>query len=122
MNLDRLQKTLLAAAKASPPADRVPLAFEKRVLANLTAKPEVDLATLWSRALWRATVPCLALALVLTGLALFPTKTKNGSNPIAVTSATTATNAPAVDLPTVFEQTLLASSDQLTAFDFLEDN
>lgn len=115
MNLDHLQNKLLAAAKASPPADRVPLAFEKRVLAHLTAKAPVDLATLWSRALWRATVPCLALMLLLTGLALFPTGATNPSNP-TVTTATTE------DLPAVFEQTLLASSDQFITLDFLEDN
>lgn len=37
MKLAALQKKLLAAAKANPPADRVPLAFEKRILANLKA-------------------------------------------------------------------------------------
>ena len=117
MNLDSLQKKLIAAAKANPPADRVPLAFEKRVLAHLTTKAPVDLTTLWSRALWRATVPCLALMLVLTGLALFPTGTTNpGGNTIVTTN--TATD----DLPAVFEQTLLASSDQFTTLDFLEDN
>jgi hypothetical protein len=117
MNLEHLQNKLLAAAKANRPADRVPLAFEKRVLAHLTAKAPVDLTTLWSRALWRATVPCLALMLVLTGLALFPTGTTNsGGNTIVTT--TTATD----DLPTVFEQTLLASSDQVSPLDFLEDN
>ena len=115
MNLDHLQKKLLAAAKANPPADRVPLAFEKRVRAHLTAKSPVDLTTLWSRALWRATVPCLALMLVLTGLALFPTGSTN-SNPTVVTTPVTD------DLPAVFEQTLLASSDQLPSFDLLEEN
>jgi hypothetical protein len=116
MNLDHLQKKLLAAAKADPPADRVPLAFAKRVLANLTTKPVADLATLWSRALWQATVPCLALMLLLTGLALFPAGTTNSSNNAVVTTTG------ADDLPTVFEQTLLASSDQSTTLDFLEDN
>src|SRR6478736_3116100 len=105
MNLESLQKKLLAAAKAHPPADRVPLAFEKRVLAHLTVKPAIDPATFWSRALWRATVPCLALMLLLTSLALFPAGSTN-SNTNAVTA--TATD----DLPAVFEQTLLASSDQ----------
>ncbi len=118
MNLDHLQNKLLAAAKASPPTDRVPLAFEKRVLAHLTAKPALDLATLWSRALWRATVPCLALTLLLTGLALVPTGSAN-SNSTTVTTVTTTTTD---DLSAVFEQTLLASSDQLASLDFLEEN
>ncbi|MGC3960466.1 MAG: hypothetical protein QM813_21815 [Verrucomicrobiota bacterium] len=114
MNLDHLQKKLLAAAKAHPPTDRVPLAFEKRVLAHLNAKPALDLASLWSRALWRATVPCLALTLVLVGLALYPA----GNSSATATVTTAATD----DLTTVFEQTLLASSDQLGAIDFLEEN
>lgn len=115
MNLDHLQKKLLATAKASPPADRVPLAFEKRVLAHLTAKPALDLASLWSRALWRATVPCLALTLVLLGLTLYPTGNSSSATTTVTTSATD-------DLTTAFEQTLLASSDQFTTIDFLEEN
>jgi len=114
MNLESLQKKLLAAAKAHPPADRVPLAFEKRVLAHLTVKPAIDPATFWSRALWRATVPCLALMLLLTSLALVPT----GTTSAGANTMTTATE----DLPAAFEQTLLASSDQFTSLDFLEDN
>lgn len=116
MNLENLQKKLLAAARANPPADRVPLAFEKRVLANLPGKPVADLAMLWSRALWRATVPCLALMLVLTGLALFPAGTTSSTTSPGVVATGTD------DLPTVFEQTLLASSDQSATLDFLEDN
>jgi hypothetical protein len=115
MKLEHLQDKLLAAAKANPPADRVPLAFEKRVLAHLTAKAPVDLTTLWSRALWRATVPCLALMLLLTGLALFPTGSTNSNTNVVTTTVTD-------DLPAVFEQTLLASSDQISPLDFLEDN
>lgn len=119
MNLDHLQKKLLAAARANPPADRVPLAFEQRVLAHLAARPTVDLTALWSRALWRATVPCLALMLILAGLALLP----SASNTASVTSsATTVGTASAEDLTTAFEQTLLASSEQSITLDFLEDN
>jgi hypothetical protein len=115
MNLERLQEKLLAAARGNPPSDRVPLAFEKRVLANLTSKPQLDLTALWSRALWRATVPCLALTILLTSLSLFPTNSTDNSGADGTVTATTE------DLSTVFEETLLASSDQLTAFDFLEE-
>ena len=118
MNLEHLQKKLLAAAKANPPADRVPLAFEQRILAHLAAKPAVDPAALWSRALWRATVPCLALMLVMIGVEFFPKGNLTTTSPLgnAVTTAT------AEDLPVAFEQTLLASSEQITAVDFLEEN
>lgn len=115
MNLDHLQKKLLAAAKASPPVERVPLAFEKRILAHLATRPVIDLTSLWSRALWRATVPCLMLMLVLIGIALYPAGSTGSTG-------TTVTTAATEDLPAAFEQTLLASTDQSAVLDFLEEN
>jgi len=38
MNLAGLQRKLIAAARANPPSDRVPFAFEKRILAQLRAR------------------------------------------------------------------------------------
>lgn len=96
MNTEELRKKLLAAARANPPSDHVPLAFEKRVLANLAAKPTVDLAALWARALWRAAVPCVAITVLLGTLSFMPTNA-------------TMTEE---DLSQTFEQSLLASSDQ----------
>jgi anti-sigma-K factor RskA len=104
MKLDELQKKLLAAAKANPPADRVPLAFEKRVLANLKASPANDISALWARSLWRAVIPCVALTVVLTAISFVPANQTSTSNPTSVPSE--------VDLSQVFEQTLLASSEQ----------
>ena len=55
MNLDDLQKKLLAAARSHPPVDAVPYAFEKRIMARLGAARNVaDGWTFWGRALWRA--------------------------------------------------------------------
>lgn len=99
MNLDALQKKLLAAAKANPPSDRVPLAFEQRVLAHLRAAKPIDFSALWARALWRAVIPCVAVAVVLIGISLVPT-------------AQTPEVAGDVDLSQAFEQTLLAASEQ----------
>ena len=66
MNLDDLQKKLLAAARSHPPADAVPYAFEKRIMARLGAARNVaDGWTFWGRALWRAAVPCVAMTLLL---------------------------------------------------------
>ena len=65
MNLDELHKKLLAAARANPPSDHVPYAFEKRIAALLTSRPALDPLTLWARALWRAAAPCAAIMLVL---------------------------------------------------------
>ena len=35
MNLAELERKLIAAARANPPSDRVPYAFEKRIMARL---------------------------------------------------------------------------------------
>ena len=39
MNLAELERKLIAAARANPPSDRVPYAFEKRIMARLAARP-----------------------------------------------------------------------------------
>lgn len=101
MKLDALQKKLLAAAKATPPSDRVPLAFEHRVLAHLKTAPPRDVSALWARALWQAVVPCVAVTIVLLGVSLLPNATKPDSSGD-------------VDLSQAFEQTLLAASEQTT--------
>ena len=97
MSLEPLQQKLLAAARAHPPSDRVPYAFELRIQAHLNALPPVDFAAFWARALWQAAVPCIAVTLVLATWSFAP----------APTSSTTE------DLSQQFEQTLLAGADQL---------
>ncbi len=67
MQLDPLQQKLIAAARHHAPSDRVPLAFEKRIMARLTAAGLPDGWILWSRALWRAAIPCF-LIVVCSGL------------------------------------------------------
>jgi hypothetical protein len=66
MNLTDLQRKLLAAARANPPTDTVPYAFEKRILARLAEAPVLDTWALWNRVLWRAAAPCVALCLTLS--------------------------------------------------------
>jgi hypothetical protein len=97
MNLDGLQKKLIAAARANPPGHQVPYAFEKRITALLAARVAPDNMALWVHGLWRAAVSCIAITLLLGAWAVF--------NP-----ATTV--APADDLSQNFESTLLASVDQ----------
>ena len=99
MNTEELRKKLLAAARANPPSDHVPLAFEKRVLAHLASKPALNIAALWAHALWRAAVPCVVVTVLLGTLSFVPTNT-----------TTKASNEE--ELSMTFEETLLASSDQ----------
>ena len=96
MILAELERKLIAAARANPPSERVPYAFEKRILAYLAARPVLDRWDLWGRALWRAAAPCIAIMLLLGAWSLF-TPQRN-----------TTTN----DLSQQLEQTLLAAVDQ----------
>jgi hypothetical protein len=101
MNLDQLQKKLIAAARTQPLEDRVPYAFEKRILARLATPPAVDTASLWARALWRAAVPCVAITILLAAWSF-----SSGSSD-------TSAKASSENLSQQFEQTLFASADQL---------
>ena len=65
MDLVELQRKLIAAARSHPPSEAVPLAFEKRVLAQIRARPVLDHWAMWACALWRAAAPCVAIAVLL---------------------------------------------------------
>ena len=102
MDLARLYRELIAAARANPPSDRVPYAFEKRVLARLKLQPALeDLWALWARALWRAAASCVGIMLLLGAWSLLgPTAPPGSSSP------------PAADFSQHLESTLLAAVDQ----------
>ena len=104
MNLAQLERKLIAAARANPTSERVPYAFEKRILARLAAQPRLDSWELWGRALWRASAPCIAIMLLLGAWALFAPQR----------------NAPTNDLSQQLEQTLLAAVDQDQPIDALQ--
>jgi len=91
-----LGQKLIAAARAHPPGDGVPYAFEKRVMTLLAARAATDHLRAWVRGLWQAAASCVALALLLGAWALF--------------SASASTHT--ADLSQNFENTLLASVDQ----------
>jgi hypothetical protein len=98
MNLAELQKKLIAAARANPPGDRVPYAFEKRVTALLASRVAPQNLDLWVRGLWRAAMSSVAVALVCGAYALL--------------TPPASSVAAADDLSQNFENTLLASVDQ----------
>jgi hypothetical protein len=95
-NWQSLQSKLIAAARANPPSDRVPYAFEKRIMALIAARSATEPLVLWVRGLWRAAVSCMIVALLLGAWSFF--------NPAASTKTD--------DLSQNFENTLLASVDQ----------
>ncbi len=90
-----LQKKLIAAARAGAPDDRVPYAFEKRIMALIGAGVPSDGVALWVRGLWQAAVSCAVIA-VLCGAWAFFNPANNSSD----------------DLSQNLETTLLASVDQ----------
>ena len=96
MNLTQLERKLIAIARANPPSERVPYAFEKRILAHLAARPMLDRWELWGRALLRAAAPCIAIMLLLGAWSLFAPQPNPSTN----------------DLSQQLEQTLLAAVDQ----------
>ena len=94
MNLPELQKKLIAAARLKAPDERVPYAFEKRIMAQLAAR-SADHWVFWVRGLWRAAAACVAVAVVFGAFSLFMPATSDNGN----------------DLSQDFENTLLASAD-----------
>lgn len=70
MNIAKLQDKLVAAARQTPLDDRVPYAFEQRIMAHVRRPLASDRWTIWSRWMWQAAVPCLGLTAVLCALAL----------------------------------------------------
>ena len=96
MKATALEKKLLAAARLQKPDDRVPYAFEKRIMALVAERSAVARQVFWTRGLWRAALSCLAVTVVFCARAWFsPIVTDEGN-----------------DLSQDFETTLLASIDQ----------
>ena len=96
MNIAELERKLIAAARGNPPSDRVPYAFEKRIMACLAARPVVDGWELWGRALWRAAALCVAIMVLLGTWSFFAPPGSPTAN----------------DLSQDLEKTLLAAVDQ----------
>ena len=64
MNLEPLRQRLIAAARAETPSDRVPYAFEKRIMARIAGRPAPDRWAAWGALFWRALAPCCAVMVV----------------------------------------------------------
>lgn len=93
MNPVELQKKLIKAAQSQSADERVPYAFEKRVMALLKARLTANGVTFWVRGLWRAAISCVILTILLGAVSLLtPTSTDSQK-----------------DLSQDFENTLLAS-------------
>ena len=104
MNLFELETKLFAAARAARVNDGVPYAFEKRILARIRGLTPRDPWTVWSRALWRATAPCVFIMLLLAAWSWLAPATIPASG----------------DLSQDFENTLLSAAERETIVDNAE--
>jgi hypothetical protein len=95
MNIAELQQKLAAAARLQKPDERVPYAFEKRIMALIAERAAVSGRLLWARGFWRAAISCVALAVVCGAVSFFTPAAPDNNN----------------DLSQDFENTLLASAD-----------
>jgi hypothetical protein len=102
MRFEQLRQKLLTVAKEVPADDRVPYGFEKRIMAMLAGQPIPDVWALWSHALWRAAIPCVAAVVVLVAV----------STIVADKNSGVETVAKAESFSPDFEQTMLAVVDQ----------
>ena len=84
MNIIELQKKLLAAARMTPHNDHVPYAFEKRVMAHLVGRLNVDVWAVWGIALWRAALPCVVIMLLTVTWIYLAAERSNSATPLAV--------------------------------------
>lgn len=98
MDLAELERRLLAAARTQHPDDRVPYAFEKRVMAHLSGKALPDRFAFWAAGLWRAAASCVAIMVLLSAWSFF----------------TPAGGSQTGDLSQEFEKAVLAATDQDT--------
>ena len=103
MNLEQLNQKLLAAARRNVPDDRVPFAFEKRIMGRLGSVAVPDGLALWAHGLWRAAIPCIAVVVLLGVSSLFVAPEIPAASPAAPASS---------ELSQEFENTLLAAVDQ----------
>ena len=101
MNLSELHRKLIAAAKTTQPDDRVPYAFEKRIMAHLAARKPLDMWTLWGHGFSKAAVFCVAFMLVMAA----------GSYFAPSPSSSTTASGNTVSLSQDVEQTLFAAVD-----------
>ena len=97
MKLAELQQKLTAAAMCETPDERVPYAFEKRIIALVAERAAASSGrALWMRGALRAAATCVAFSLVCGAVSFFAPAVKDNNN----------------DLSQDFENTLLAAVDQ----------
>ena len=65
--IEDILERLLTQTREIPSNDRVPYAFEKRIMAHIKEAPAAlaDVWSAWAQSLWKAVVPCLAVLVMV---------------------------------------------------------
>ena len=79
---DTLER-LLTQTREIPANDRVPYAFEKRIMAHIKEAPTAlaDVWSVWAQSLWKAMVPCLAVLVMVAVWMKAPTDGTGATTP-----------------------------------------
>jgi hypothetical protein len=83
MNPSKLSHKLVRVARAKPPGDAVPFAFEQRIMARIRQGKPTDAWAVWSAALWRAAFACLAISVLSGALTVWVGSRDAGQNEFA---------------------------------------
>ena len=95
--IDKILGEMLAKTREMPADDRVPYAFEKRIMAHIKEAPEAsaNLWELWGHSLWRAVVPCLAVMVLVAVWMKAPGETAGTTSPKADAPTVATIKSPA---------------------------
>ena len=95
--IDAILDEMLAKTREMPADDRVPYAFEKRIMAHIKEAPEAsaNLWELWGHSLWRAVMPCLAVMILVAVWMKAPGETTGTSELEAGTPTVATIDSPA---------------------------
>jgi hypothetical protein len=65
MKVNSQYDKLIRIARNTPPDERVPYAFEKRIMARLAEARRTDPLAWWASRLWKAAGPCLIVTVLV---------------------------------------------------------
>ena len=70
MKISDLEEKFWTTARTLPLDERVPYAFEKRIMTLVKSRGAVEPLAFWSRVLWRAAAPCIGVMLAVGAAAM----------------------------------------------------
>lgn len=84
-------------AREVPRDERVPYAFETRIMAHLSPVAQ-DVLSLWTRALWKAVVPCVGVMMIAVAVSFATPEDPSADIETDLDNAVLTAPEPAFDL------------------------